>query len=79
MRLETLVTMWQFYGFNASIPTISSISSFTVLVTYTSGATTTYDNNGVGYPVQDSVIVQTSQSGVCNGNLSVVAAVSSWH
>jgi hypothetical protein len=68
--------MSQFYGFSANIPASSSISLFTVIVTYTSGAVTTYDNNGAGYPMQDSVIVQTPQSCFSNGNLTVTAAVS---
>lgn len=54
----------------------TSISSFTVLVTRIDGQTETYDNNAKGFPVSDSVIVQTRQSCVNNGKLKVVAAVS---
>jgi hypothetical protein len=60
-----------------NLPVATSISSFNVLITSTSGTTQTYNNNGSGgFPVSDSVIVQTPQSCVSNGNLTVVAAVS---
>ena len=41
------------------------------------GTTTTYDNNALGFPVSDSVIVQTPQSCLSSGTLNVVAAVRS--
>ncbi|TVY18408.1 WSC domain-containing protein, partial [Lachnellula arida] len=66
---------FSFYGFSSNLPADSSISSFTVAVTYTTGATQTYDNNGNGFPIEDSVIVQTPQSCQSNGNLTVIAAV----
>ncbi|TVY48617.1 WSC domain-containing protein [Lachnellula occidentalis] len=66
---------FSFYGFSSNLPTDSSISSFTVAVAYTTGATQTYDNNGNGFPIQDLVIVQSPQSCQRNGNLTVVAAV----
>ena len=43
----------------------------------TSGTTQTYNNNGGGFPVSDSVIVQTPQSCLSNGNLTVLAAIRS--
>jgi hypothetical protein len=52
----------QFYSFSAPLSVNSSISSFNVIVTSTNGQTETFDNNGVGFPVQDSVILQSSQS-----------------
>jgi hypothetical protein len=64
-----------FYGINANIPATSSISSFTVVVTGTSGTIETFNNNGAGFPISDSVIVQTPQSCLSNGNLTVLAAV----
>lgn len=66
----------QFYAFSANLPAASSISSFTVVVTSASGVTT-YDNNGLEFPVQDSVIFQAPTSCVSGGSLTVVAAVSS--
>ncbi|GAB1525679.1 hypothetical protein RhiTH_008842 [Rhizoctonia solani] len=59
----------------------NGISHFNVSVTNTTtGAETIYDNNGNGYPVQDSIIFQAAQS--CqifnpngNGNLTLTAAV----
>jgi hypothetical protein len=71
----------QFY----EIPSVilpNGISHFNVSLTNTTtGAETTYDNNGHGYPVQDNIIFQAAQS--CrifdpnaNGNLTLTAAVS---
>jgi len=67
--------IWQFYGINANLPSSTSISSFTVLVTDTSGTVETFNNNGAGFPISDSVIVQTPQSCLSNGNITVLAAV----
>jgi len=47
-----------------------------VLVNLVGGTTETYDNNGSGYPVSDSVVVLTPQSCYTAGNLTIVAAVS---
>ncbi|CAG8960213.1 hypothetical protein HYFRA_00012731 [Hymenoscyphus fraxineus] len=66
-----------FFSFSSNIPASSSISSFTVAVAETGGLTTTFSNNGGGFPIQDTVIVQSSQSCLSNGNLTVVAAVRS--
>ncbi|KAH6680685.1 WSC domain-containing protein [Halenospora varia] len=68
---------FSFYSFDANLPSTSSISSFTVLITLISGGTETYNNNGGGFLIQDSVIVQTPQSCVSNGNLTILAAVRS--
>jgi hypothetical protein len=71
----------QFYGFSGTIPAATSISSFTVLVTLTSGRTQTFDNNGNGYPISDKIFAQTSFSslaaadGLGNQLLTVFAAV----
>ncbi len=55
------------------------ISSFTVVMTMTSGSTTLFDNNGNGYPISDAVILQTPQSCLLQGSgaLTVSAVVSS--
>jgi hypothetical protein len=74
--LRACANTWQFYGINANLPSSTSISAFTVLVTDTSGTVETFNNNGAGFPISDSVIVQTPQSCLSNGNLTVLAAVS---
>lgn len=66
-----------FYSFSSNIPTTTSISSFTVTINLAGGTSETHDNNGAGYPIYDSVIVQTPQSCLNNGNLTVVAAIRS--
>ncbi|KAL5352183.1 hypothetical protein ACLOAV_002130 [Pseudogymnoascus australis] len=70
-----------FYKFAASIDSTTSISSFIVEVAVNGGTTETHDNNGKGYPVEDSVILQSPQSCLevftdANNNrtLTVVAA-----
>jgi hypothetical protein len=68
----------KFYGFSSNIPAVSSISSFTVTVAETGGLTTTFSNNGAGFPVQDDVMVLGPQSCLSNGNITVFAAVSSF-
>lgn len=70
-----------FYSFSAKIPARTSISSFVVQVAVNGGGTETYDNNGGGFPVTDSVMFLAPQSclGPANGNtrpLTVTAAVS---
>ncbi|KAH7343016.1 hypothetical protein BKA65DRAFT_303260 [Rhexocercosporidium sp. MPI-PUGE-AT-0058] len=64
-----------FYGFSANIPATTSISSFTVVIAGTGGLSTTYNNNGAGFPIQDSVIALAPQSCLSGTNLTVVAAV----
>lgn len=70
-----------FYSFSTRIPSQTSISAFNVLVTLSSGATESYDNNGAGYPMQDNVMLQAPQSCVTDSNgkklLNVAAAVRS--
>ncbi|KAF8849870.1 heme peroxidase [Acephala macrosclerotiorum] len=68
---------FSFYGFSTNIPATTSISSFIVVVNTVGGSTQTFSNNGAGFPVQDSVLVQTPQSCYANGNLTVVTAVRS--
>ncbi|OWO99268.1 hypothetical protein B2J93_1156 [Marssonina coronariae] len=46
----------KFYGFSANIAATTSISSFAYLSPGSGGATTTYDNDGAGFSVQDSAI-----------------------
>jgi hypothetical protein len=65
------------------LPSDLSISSFNVLITLTNTTTELYDNNGGGYPVQDSIMLQSPQSCLSQAtgvndtvNLTVVAAVS---
>ncbi|OJD31369.1 wsc domain containing protein [Diplodia corticola] len=66
---------FEFYGVSANIPSDSSISSFNVLITLTSGETQLYDNDGSGFPVQDSIIFQSPQSCLSGTTLSITAAV----
>ena len=78
-----MLTARQFYSFSSTLPSDTSISSFNVLITLTDSSTELYNNNGTGYPVQDSIMLQSPQSCLDqtpdangNGNLTVVAAVS---
>ena len=64
-----------FYGFSATIPTSSSISAFNVLITLVGGGTELHNNNGGGFPVQDTIMLQTPQSCLNSNGLTVVAAV----
>ncbi|KDB24568.1 hypothetical protein H109_03536 [Trichophyton interdigitale MR816] len=68
-----------FYGFDAIFPVETAISKFNVRVILNNGETVLYDNNGSGYPVQDTIMLQPKQSCVVGGNvpgnLVVVAAV----
>ena len=77
--LESAANYVQFYAFSSNLPVATSISSFTVLVNLVGGTTETYDNNGAGYPISDSVVVLTPQSCYSGGNLTVVAAVSNFY
>ncbi|KAI1328804.1 heme peroxidase [Xylariaceae sp. FL0255] len=63
------------FPLNSNIPVSSGISSFTFVVTMSSGTTTSYDNNGNEYPMQDGIFLQTPQSCVYQGNMTVTAAV----
>lgn len=73
----------QFYGFNSSVDVKTSISSFNVIITNSDGLSTTVDNNGKGFPVNDVIFPQLpsckisaepDQSGLYR--VVVVAAVS---
>jgi hypothetical protein len=66
----------QFYSFSSTLPSDTSISSFNVIIDLASGGSELHDNNGTGFPVQDSIMVQSPQSCLNQGNLTVVAAVS---
>ncbi|MCJ1472308.1 hypothetical protein MMC13_000955 [Lambiella insularis] len=67
---------YTFYGFSASLPSSTSISAFNVFITLTGGATELHDNNGNGFPVHDTIMLQSSQSCMTlTGSLTVVAAV----
>ncbi|MCJ1402847.1 hypothetical protein MMC11_006068 [Xylographa trunciseda] len=66
---------FSFYGFSAQIPTSSSISAFNVLVTLVGGGTELHNNNGGGFPVQDTIMLQSPQSCLNGNGLTVVAAV----
>ncbi|KAF2816733.1 WSC domain-containing protein 2, partial [Mytilinidion resinicola] len=71
-----------FYGFSANLAASSSISSFNVLVTLIDGSTELHDNNGAGFPIQDTIMLQSPQSCLSSTNdtngqrsLTVIAAV----
>ena len=65
-----------FFGFSKDLPAESSISSFTVSVTYSDGTQAAFDNGGAGFRVQDTVVYQAPQSCLdSSGKLTVVAAV----
>ncbi|KAF1808035.1 WSC domain-containing protein 2, partial [Eremomyces bilateralis CBS 781.70] len=66
---------FDFFSFSKNLSSTGSISSYTVDVTYTSGLTVTYDNNGSGYPIRDTIMLQTPQSCIVGGTLTAVAAV----
>jgi hypothetical protein len=66
-----------FFGFSTELPASTSISSFNVAIT-AGGSTQTFDNNGNGFKVDDTVIFQSPQSCLDgSGKLTVVAAVRS--
>lgn len=64
-----------FYAFSATLSATTSISSFNVIINLVGGTSETYDNNGSGYPVSDTVIVQTPQSCLSGGKLTITAAI----
>ncbi|ORY14042.1 hypothetical protein BCR34DRAFT_647305 [Clohesyomyces aquaticus] len=65
-----------FYGFSTKLSADISISSFNVVITKSGGATETWDNNGNGFKVDDTVIFQSPQSCLDGtGRLTVVAAI----
>jgi hypothetical protein len=67
---------FKWHEFSTTIPTASSIESFTATVTRDStGAKTVYDNGGNGFPLDDRVLFQDAQSCVVDGTTKIVAAV----
>ncbi|KAF3484451.1 uncharacterized protein GIQ15_03775 [Arthroderma uncinatum] len=58
----------QFYGFSASLPVETSISKFNVRIVLNTGEVILYDNNGSGYAVQDTIMLQPKQSCIVEGN-----------
>ncbi|KAB2569182.1 WSC domain containing protein [Lasiodiplodia theobromae] len=68
---------FEFYGVSANIPSDSSISSFNVLITLTSGETELHDNNGNSFPLQNSIIFQSPQSCLSGTLMTITAAVRS--
>ncbi|RMZ83074.1 hypothetical protein DV738_g1286, partial [Chaetothyriales sp. CBS 135597] len=66
---------FSFYSFSTTIPASTSISSFIISITDSGGSTETLDNNGSGFPVQDSVLLQLPQSCSASSSLTVTAAV----
>ncbi|KAF4312071.1 putative wsc domain containing protein [Botryosphaeria dothidea] len=66
---------FEFYGISANIPADSGISAFNVRITLTSGETELHDNNGSGFPLQDTVFFQSPQSCLAGTSMTVTAAV----
>ncbi|OCK76050.1 heme peroxidase, partial [Lepidopterella palustris CBS 459.81] len=73
---------YAFYGFSTQLSGSTSISSFNVLITLVDGTTELHDNNGAGFPVDDTIMLQSPESCLnpttgANGtqSLTVVAAV----
>ncbi|KAL2023889.1 hypothetical protein VTK56DRAFT_666 [Thermocarpiscus australiensis] len=66
-----------FFPIEATIPTSSGISSFTLAVNLKDGSSQTYDNNGNSYPMSDAIVLQKPQSCLLQGTgaLTVAALV----
>lgn len=66
-----------FFPINAKIPVKTGISSFTVTVNHADGTKQVADNNGHGYPIQDTILFQKPQSCILGstGATTLVAAV----
>lgn len=66
-----------FFPIDAKIPVDTGISSFTVTINHADGTQQTVDNNGNGYPIQDTVLFQKPQSCILGstGAATIVAAV----
>jgi hypothetical protein len=68
--------LFKWHEFSVAFPVSTSIKSFTATVTRISnGATTTYDNAGHGYPLDDAVLYQDRQSCRVGNDATIVAAV----
>ncbi|KAI2608412.1 heme peroxidase [Hypoxylon fragiforme] len=63
------------FPIDAAISTSTGISSFTVTLNMASGTSQTFDNNGNSYPMQDAILIQSPQSCLLAGTLTVTAAV----
>ncbi|KAJ4406437.1 hypothetical protein N0V91_004648 [Didymella pomorum] len=67
---------FKWHEFSATVPTSTSIKSFTASVKRVStGATTEYDNAGHGFPLDDTVLYQDRQSCRVGNDATIVAAV----
>lgn len=66
-----------FFPIDAKIPVSTGISSFVVSVNHADGTKQAADNNGNGYPIQDTILFQRPQSCVLgsSGAATLVAAV----
>ncbi|KAK4670179.1 uncharacterized protein QC763_209370 [Podospora pseudopauciseta] len=66
-----------FFPIEATIPTSSGISSFTITINRNDGSSQTFDNNGNTYPLSDAVVLQKTQSCLLqtSGQLTVAAVV----
>lgn len=66
---------FSFFNFDTKLSADTSISSFNVIVTISGGNTETWNNNGNGFKVDDSIIYQAPQSCLDgSGKLTVIAA-----
>ncbi|OAQ97604.1 hypothetical protein LLEC1_06562 [Akanthomyces lecanii] len=66
-----------FFPIDAKIPVKTGISSFTVIINHANGTKQTADNNGHGFPIQDTILFQKPQSCILGstGATTLVAAV----
>ncbi|OAA77589.1 WSC domain containing protein [Akanthomyces lecanii RCEF 1005] len=66
-----------FFPIDAKIPVNTGISSFTVVINHADGTKQTADNNGHGFPIQDTILFQKPQSCILGstGATTLVAAV----
>ncbi|KAF3038337.1 hypothetical protein E8E12_006985 [Didymella heteroderae] len=68
--------LFKWHEFSVALPASTSIKSFTATVTRVStGATTSYDNAGHGYPLDDTVLYQDRQSCRIGNDATIVAAI----
>ncbi|KAJ2973188.1 hypothetical protein NQ176_g6750 [Zarea fungicola] len=68
---------FSFFPIEAKIPVATGISSFTVTINHADGTKQIFDNNGHGYPIQDTILFQKPQSCILGstGATTLVAAV----
>lgn len=68
--------VFKWHEFSVALPISTSIKSFTATVTRLStGAQTTYDNAGHGYPLDDTILYQDAQSCRVGNDATIFAAV----